>query len=122
MEPNATLRLNRFKLSNFRCFTDCSLELNPNLTVLVAENAQGKTAILNAISIALDVFVAAIARRKHCHEFEPSDIHRIKNVGVKDMVPAPAVRFDADGLVDGASITWSRTLNSRSAFARNSTK
>ena len=121
MEPNTTLRLDRIALSNFRCFTECSLELHPNLTVLVAENAQGKTALLNAISIALDVFVAAIGQIAQCHGFDRGDIHLIHS-GENGMTPSPMVRFDAAGVVDGQALQWSRSLSSHSPLARSTTK
>lgn len=46
-------KLESIKLQNFRCFTDITIDLHPRLTVLVAENGQGKTAILDAIRIGL---------------------------------------------------------------------
>ena len=120
--PDATtlLRLDKLTLHNFRCFTDCLLELDPNLTVLVAENAQGKTALLNAISIALDVFVAAIGHSQS-NGFDRSDIHLIRDAE-KGMVPAPIVKFDAAGVVDGEALFWGRSLSSSSPLARSSTK
>lgn len=120
--PDATtlLRLDKLTLHNFRCFTNCLLELDPNLTVLVAENAQGKTALLNAISIALDVFVAAIGHSQS-NGFDRSDIHLIRD-GETGMVPAPIVKFDAAGVVDGDALIWGRSLSSSSPLARSSTK
>jgi predicted ATP-binding protein involved in virulence len=113
------LRLDRLELYNFRCFTDCSLDLHPNLTMLVAENAQGKTAILSAIGIALDVFVATMAQDKNSPGFDRSDIHRVVNKG---MVPASEVAFVANGFVENENVSWSRTLSSQSIRARSSTK
>ena len=121
MEPNTTLRLDRVGLTNFRCFTGCELELDPCLTVIIAENAQGKTALLNAITIALDVFVAAIGEDKFSQGFDRSDIHLIRD-GDKKMMPAPAASFVAEGLVNGEAVKWERNLSSASAKARSSTK
>lgn len=47
------MRLQKITLNNFRCFESLSLELHPRLTVLVAENGGGKTAILDGIAIGL---------------------------------------------------------------------
>jgi hypothetical protein len=47
------MKLNHITLHNFRCFQHAHLELHPQLTVLVANNGQGKTTFLDAISIAL---------------------------------------------------------------------
>jgi predicted ATP-binding protein involved in virulence len=121
MEPNTTLRLDRMELKNFRCFADCVLDLDPILTVLVADNAQGKTALLNGISIALEVFVASAIPGKHSHGFDRTDIHRLR-VGEKEMVPAPMVTFVAEGIVDGETLQWGRSLSSHTLLARSSTK
>ncbi|MEA3308613.1 MAG: AAA family ATPase [Chloroflexota bacterium] len=40
-------------LRNFRCFEELIIKLHPRLTVLVAENGGGKTAILDGIAIGL---------------------------------------------------------------------
>ncbi|WP_404292139.1 AAA family ATPase [Microvirga sp. RSM25] len=52
-----SLYLNHLELRNFRCFKACSLELHPELTVLVAENGSGKTALLDAAALVLSPFV-----------------------------------------------------------------
>ena len=58
MTVEGQLRVDHLRLQNFRCFTECTLELHPDLTVLVAENGHGKTAILDGVAIALGLFVA----------------------------------------------------------------
>lgn len=47
------MRLKKIILRNFRCFEKLDLDLHPRLTVLVAENGGGKTAILDGIAIGL---------------------------------------------------------------------
>ena len=51
------MKLKEIRLKNFRCYEDLTVPLHEKLTVLVAPNGQGKTAILDAISIALWDFV-----------------------------------------------------------------
>lgn len=51
------MRLDRLELSNFRCFDKFSIDFDKQLTVLVAENGAGKTAILDAIAVALSPFI-----------------------------------------------------------------
>ncbi len=55
------------RLRDFRCFADVVIDFHENLTVLVAPNGQGKTAILEAISIALGTFVGAFGLGKAKH-------------------------------------------------------
>lgn len=41
--------LSSLKLSSFRCYDTLLLDLNPNVNIIVGDNAQGKTSILEAI-------------------------------------------------------------------------
>lgn len=53
------MRLDRLRLKNFRCFAELELPLHERLTVLVAENGQGKSTLLDAVRIALWPFVGS---------------------------------------------------------------
>jgi len=44
------MKLDRIHLQNFRCFEHLLVSFHPKLTVIVAENGTGKTAILDAIA------------------------------------------------------------------------
>ena len=54
---SASLRIDQLRLTNYRCFADLAISFDPGLTVLVANNGQGKTAVLDAIATALGPFV-----------------------------------------------------------------
>ena len=47
------LRLETAHFTNFRCFADLQIALEPDLTVLFAENAGGKTALLTGLAMGL---------------------------------------------------------------------
>ena len=51
------MKLRMLQLTNFRCFESLTVELDPQLTVLVADNGVGKTAVLESIAMGLDVFL-----------------------------------------------------------------
>jgi len=55
-----SIRLERLNLKNFRCFGDIEIKLDPRLTVFIAENGGGKTAILDAIADCLKAYLAAL--------------------------------------------------------------
>lgn len=47
------MQLDSLQLKNFRCFGELNITFHPELTVIVANNGKGKTAILDAARIAL---------------------------------------------------------------------
>lgn len=53
------MMLNKIEVENFRCFKKLTLDIHPELTVLVAPNGSGKTTLLDAARIALWPFVKA---------------------------------------------------------------
>lgn len=68
------MKLKEIRLKNFRCYEDLTVPLHESLTVLVAPNGQGKTAILDAISIALWDFVK---------NFDLAKPNPVYNIGIK---------------------------------------
>lgn len=58
------LRLTKLEMSNFRCFRKMNkpIEFDPNLTVIVAKNGCGKTAVLDALRISLGTFSKGLNR------------------------------------------------------------
>jgi predicted ATP-binding protein involved in virulence len=57
------LRVEALHVVNFRCFSSCDLTLDPGLTVIVAENGRGKTALLDALALAMKPLVDGLADR-----------------------------------------------------------
>ena len=64
------MKIQTLHLKNFRCFEDFTIEFNTGddnhggLTVLVAKNGEGKTAILDAVNIALGMFFRKMPNSK----------------------------------------------------------
>jgi predicted ATP-binding protein involved in virulence len=120
-EQNQLLRIDRISLENFRCFETCELNLHPKLTILVAENAQGKTGLLDAVSLALDVFVQSMINGRVSGGFKATDIRQTFGQDNR-MTPHVPVAFKADGMCDGHELSWSRSLSRASARSRTSLK
>ena len=72
---NEQLRIDSLSVTNYRCFRrfDEPIRFEPELTVLVARNGEGKTAFLDAVKIALGIFtsntrtsISGETRQAHC--------------------------------------------------------
>jgi predicted ATP-dependent endonuclease of OLD family len=59
---SATVKLKSVEIERFRAVRFCRLELHPEVTVLVGDNASGKTLILDAIRLLLRPVVGELAR------------------------------------------------------------
>ncbi len=68
------MHLKKVTLNNFRCFKSLEIELHPRLTVFVAENGGGKTAILDGIAIGLTPIMKILS----------SANQRLSGPGIKD--------------------------------------
>lgn len=69
-----TLSIDSLQLSNFRCFKEAALDLHPRLTVIVADNGMGKTAILDALATGMAEFVDALLDDQHSPGILPGDV------------------------------------------------
>lgn len=69
-----TLRIDSLQLSNFRCFREATLNLHPKLTVIVADNGMGKTALLDAIATTMAEYVDFLLDARHSTGILPSDV------------------------------------------------
>ena len=94
--------LSDLRLRNFRCFEDLLLRFNGRLTVLVANNGNGKTSILDAIAIAFGPFLTRLPKVKG-KDFGANDL-RIK----EDGKPAPFHSISARVFVGDEKIEWTR--------------
>lgn len=53
------MKLSRIEITNFRCFESLTVDLQPDVNVIVGANGAGKTSVLDAIGIALYEVVVA---------------------------------------------------------------
>lgn len=104
--------LQRIHLANFRCFNDLSIDFDRHLTVLIARNGQGKTAILDAITILVGTFVGSFYTGRG-KGIATSDVTLwITNQNPLSMAPQYSTVLSGEGDICGQMIQWSRSLNS----------
>ncbi len=95
------MKLAKVRISNFRCFESLTIPLQPDVNVFVGANAAGKTAILDAIAIALYNIVAANGgggkRQRGYQEvaLKPKDIHVARGAEDPGVIRKDFVRVSA---------------------------
>jgi predicted ATP-binding protein involved in virulence len=111
------MHLKEIVLSNFRCFKELRVNLHPRLTVLVAENGGGKTAILDGLAIGLSPVLRYLS----------SADQRLSGPGIKDTDFRLEQRQGPDGnehwsVTDYAQILIETTSGLKWAHWRGSAK
>jgi predicted ATP-binding protein involved in virulence len=110
------MKLTKVEITNFRCFESLTVPLQPDINVLVGVNGAGKTAILDAVAIALYDVVAANGgggKRQRAAQgviLKPTDIHIAPGAteavtGRRDFVQIKAQAGDYYALPDFPSTT-----------------
>ena len=115
------IRIKTLQLHNFRCFENCEISFQPDLTVLVARNGQGKTALLDAVALAIGLFVDTVAGMSQWRGFSKRDVRRVR-AGEQTIAPQGYVEFQAEADIDGHQISWRRWMRSDAKRAVTSTK
>ncbi len=106
-----TLRIDELSLTNFRCFDSLTLRLDPQLTVIFAENGGGKTTLLTALAMALTQLQPR--QRGELTLDGRRDARRIpSNTGLWDQTPTCGLRCAAT-IASRDSLTWSTSGTSK---------
>lgn len=83
------MKLKKLEITNFRCFESLSIDLDEQLTVLVAKNGQGKSSVLDAIRIGLWSFVSGFDLARNTTNDQTNNIRiddvRLLRIGVGQM-------------------------------------
>jgi len=113
------LRLDTLSLTNFRCFEQCEVGFHPNLTVLVAENGSGKTAVLDGVATALSVFVNAMNPTEKSRKIERSDVRLVPD-GTGKMTSCVPTEYLAQATVRDKQVIWKSTVRTYGGKVRPS--
>ena len=109
------MRLNKIEIQNYRCFDKLAVEFPNQLSVIVGNNATGKSTILDAAAIMLGTFLTGFDLASG-HGIGKEDARNVSyEMGsVVDLQPQFPVKLHAWGEVVGRKIDWIRALNSSS--------
>ncbi|MBQ1779274.1 MAG: AAA family ATPase [Succiniclasticum sp.] len=111
--------VSKIRMQNFRCYTDFTMQFSPKVTVIVAENGRGKTAILDGLAITMAPYLAAFPGIK-ARNFQPNDVRMVVDVPqtqdelqIKRMKYLLPVVLETEVKADdGKAYSWKRELKS----------
>ena len=111
--------VSKIRMQNFRCYTDFTMQFSPKVTVIVAENGRGKTAILDGLAITMAPYLAAFPGIK-ARNFQPNDVRMVLDVPqtqdelqIKRMKYLLPVVLETEVKADdGKAYSWKRELKS----------
>ena len=107
-----TMRLRTLELQNFRCFDRLELDLAPGFNIFVGDNASGKTALLDALQVAIGSFFLGVDGESS-RGIRRDEVRQLRfaingDVSFERVYP---VRVLASGEVGEESLQWWRRLN-----------
>ena len=111
--------VSKIRMQNFRCYTDFTMQFSPKVTVIVAENGKGKTAILDGLAITMAPYLVAFPGIK-ARNFQPNDVRMVVDVPqtqdelqIKRMKYLLPVVLETEVKADdGKAYSWKRELKS----------
>lgn len=107
------MHIDRLDIENFRCFEARTFVFDPQFTLLIGANATGKTAILDALAIALGAALIPVpdARSRGIGRRDVRRTYRFSGETGHFVEHYPA-RIEASGTVGGSKLVWVRELKS----------
>lgn len=128
------MKLDEFKFTNFRRFSLLESTLHERLTVFIARNGEGKTTILDALSILLSSYSGAFDHGK-AHGIEQSDVRYQRlpetpeNEPVYPSVLSAKITLEHDPAIDikreltgGRNKTTNKDISELTAFGKSCMK
>ena len=110
------MKLKKTSITNYRCFKEAEIDFDDHTTLIVGKNGAGKTAILDAVAVAISTFLLgidggvsrSISKDDARYEFYDLD-------GTVDPQHQFPVSIESTGdCLDNHDVKWVRSLNSES--------
>ena len=110
------MKLEKIRITNYRCFKDADIEFDDHATLIVGKNGAGKTAILDAVAVAVSTFLLGIdggVSRSISKDDARYEFHDLD--GTVDPQHQFPVSIESIGdCRDNCDVKWMRSLNSES--------
>lgn len=109
------MRIDQLEVTNFRCFEHLTLsDLHPEFNVLIGDNGSGKTALLEALAVAVGGWIQRLSGFP-MPDVRAEDIRLVgRRIGSGTTFEAQTpLHTIARGTTDGHKVNWSRALVSQ---------
>lgn len=110
------MKLKKIRIINYRCFKDADIDFDEHTTLIVGKNGAGKTAILDAVAVAVSTFLLGISggvSRSISKDDARYEFHDLD--GTVDPQHQFPVSIESIGdCLDNHDVKWVRSLNSES--------
>lgn len=110
------MKLKKVRIINYRCFKGTEIDFNDQVTLIVGKNGAGKTAILDAVAVAVSTFLLGIdggVSRSISKDDARYEFHDLD--GTVDPQHQFPVNIESIGdCLDNHAVKWVRSLNSES--------
>lgn len=115
------MRISTLRLRNFRKFEDYTFQFHPRFTVLIGDNASGKSSILDALSVMLGSYLLRFQVGPFGRSGIKKEEARLKIFEIHDQVTQeqqiPSF-LEVEGFLHEVPVEWRRTLGDRGREAR----
>ena len=110
------MKLKKISITNYRCFGKVDIDFDEHTTLIVGKNGAGKTAILDAVAVAVSTFLLGIdggVSRSISKDDARYEFHDLD--GTVDPQHQFPVSIESTGdCLDNHDVKWVRSLNSES--------
>jgi predicted ATP-binding protein involved in virulence len=118
------MRIDRLEIKNFKKFSDYTLNLHPQFTLLVGDNGTGKTTILDALAIAAGVWLVNspdTTLNNSRRNILPSEIRleAIATNTVTQFIERKPTQITAIGTINDRPVTWLRQIKTNGSRTSN---
>ena len=118
------MRIHRLRIQNFKCFEERTLDLHPQFTLLVGDNGAGKTTVLDALAVAMGIWLAKPPDSTLVNSGRsilPKEIRLISRIdGDRSrFFERKPVSIAAEGEISGQAVRWQRQIRRRGSKTTN---
>lgn len=106
------MKINTITIKNFRCIEELAVRFDDRLTVLVGKNGAGKSAILDAVTVAVGTLTSELKMKPFgIRKEDARNVCYVLGSGIDTQAQYP-VSIEACGELAGEKVNWTRELRS----------